>query len=66
MTLRLNLVSETEKACLYEFKDGTSTWIPRSVIKSRVKFPHTDLTKPQVHEVRVEEWWWNKYMEEND
>lgn len=66
MTLRLNFISETELARLYEFKDGTSTWIPRTVISSTVKFPCTDLSKPTVHEVVVADWWWDKYMEENE
>ena len=66
MTLRLNFITETANARLYEFKDGTSTWIPRSVVKSTTKFPPADLTKPTVHEVVVEDWWWDKYMEENE
>lgn len=65
MTIRLNFLRETEKARLYEFKSGQSTWIPRSAIKSTLKFP-SDLGSAQVHELNVEDWWWDKYMEEEE
>ena len=70
MTLRLTFLRETEKARLYRFKDGTSIWIPRSVVKSTVKFPSAGLNDlvehatETVHEINVEDWWWDKYMEE--
>lgn len=66
MTLRLNFIRETDLARFYEFKDGTSTWIPRSVVKSTTKFPSNDLAKPSVHEIVDDDWWWDKYMEENE
>lgn len=64
MTLRLTLVKETEKARLYQFKDGSQTWIPKSACKSTIKFPLKDPLDWPVHEVVVEEWWWNKFIEE--
>ncbi len=62
MTLRLELIRETDKARQYQFKDGTQLWIPRSVVKSTVKFPRdkADLSKPEIHELNIEDWWWEK------
>lgn len=65
MTLRLNLVKETSAAVLYAFKDGTQHWIPRSQIRSRLKFPGS-ISSPEVHEVTVSDWWWDKFMEEEE
>lgn len=70
MTIRLTLLRETDKARLYRFSDGTTTWIPRSVVKSTVKFSNPDLNSPVeqatnvIHELVIEDWWWDKYMEE--
>jgi len=60
MTLRLTLLNETPKARLYSFDDGERFWVPRSVCKSTVKFP-PEPDKPPVHEVQIEDWWWEKY-----
>ena len=59
-TLRLQCLKETAAARLYQFKDGTKTWIPRSQCKSVVKFPCDPLDFP-IHEITVSDWWWNQY-----
>lgn len=60
MTIRLNFLRETEKARLYSDKNGDEHWIPRSVVKSTTKFPQDDLSKPVVHELNIEEWFYEK------
>ena len=66
MTLRLELITETDKARLYQFKDGCQIWIPRSVCKSTVKFPNDDPLANPIHEVVIEDWWWQKQEDDYD
>lgn len=60
MTIRVKYIRETDKAILYTFKDGSEIWIPKSAIKSKLKWPDGN------QEVRVEEWWWNKFNQEDE
>lgn len=60
MTIRLNFIRETPAARLYEDKDGAQYWIPRSVVNSTTKFPQEDLGKPVVHELILQEWFYEK------
>jgi hypothetical protein len=62
VNLRLEFIQETPKARLYAFKDGEQHWIPKSVVNRTVKFPAKDLNTRPVHEVTVEDWWWEKYI----
>ena len=64
MTLRLKFLRETEKARLYEFKDGCSLWIPRSVVKSTMKM--RDANDNPVHELNIEDWWWDKWEKQQE
>ncbi len=60
MIIRLNFIHETDKARLYEDKEHEEFWIPRSVVSSTTKFPNG------VHELNIEDWWWNKHENETD
>ncbi len=60
MTIRLTLIKQTDLARLYRFADKEEIWIPRSVIKSMTKFPSKDPLNPEVHELNIEDWWWDK------
>lgn len=62
MIIRLIFLRETDKARQYAFSADEKIWIPRSVIKSCVKFP----TNPPTHELNIEDWWWEKYENENE
>ena len=55
MTIRLNFLRETYKARLYEDKNHEEFWIPKSVVRSTLKWPNN------VHELSIEEWWWDKH-----
>ena len=73
MTERLIFIRETALARLYQFPDKTTAWIPKSVVRSTVKFkPGNELEAPvdkpaqEVHEVNIEDWWWEKNMEDRD
>ena len=57
MTLRLYFVRETDAARLYERKNGSQRWIPKSVCPRVVKFP---VGARPVHEVEIEDWWLEK------
>lgn len=68
MTLRLTFLRETALARLYKFSSGQTVWIPRSVVTSTVKFkPKDDLDvlvdqlPQEVHELTIEDWWWDKW-----
>ena len=60
MTIRLTFIKETELARLYMFKNGETKWIPRSVVKSTTKFPYQGPEHPVIHELNIEDWWWDK------
>jgi len=64
MRVNLNFIRETEKAVQYMDNSGREFWIPRSVIKHRTKYPAKDPLLPPVHDVDVEDWWWNKHEAE--
>jgi hypothetical protein len=51
--MRLRLVRETEKARLYENREGSRQWVPRSICGSTLKFPPPSA----LHEVTVPDWW---------
>lgn len=61
MTIRLTFIRETEKARLYMFSDRLPIWIPRGVVKSTTKFPYRGPDHPIVHELNIEDWWWEKW-----
>lgn len=50
MTIRLELVKETDSARLYRTKDGREFWLPRSIINRTLKWPNG------VHEVDIPDW----------
>lgn len=72
MTIRAIFIRQTDFARLYRFADNTLSWIPRSVVRSTVKFSSTNplempVDKPiqeEVHELVIEDWWWDKHMEQ--
>ena len=71
MTLRVELITETAKARLYRFSDGAKEWVPKSVIRSMVKFgPSNPLDRigPEIHELEIEEWWLRQrgYLDDSD
>lgn len=74
MTTRVVLLRETNLARQYRFADGTIAWIPRSVVKSTVKFPASanpldslvDKPLQEIHEINVDDWWWRKNFEDDD
>ncbi len=55
MAFRLEWVEETERAVKYRMKDGSTFWLPRSLINRRTKFPAAR-PNPIVHEVDIPEW----------
>lgn len=61
MTLRLDFVKETEKARLYSDAAGEEFWVPKSVITHTTKYPQADALRFAVHEVTIEDWWWDKH-----
>lgn len=72
MTERLIFIRETALARLYQFADKTLLWVPKSVCKSVTKFKVNELEamvdKPvqEVHEVTIEDWWWEKNVEKDE
>lgn len=64
MSIRLSFRRETSLARLYVFKDGTELWIPHNIIKSTVKFPAKDPLEMDVHDLTIEDWWWEKTQED--
>lgn len=60
MTLSVKFVHETPLARLYQRKDGSSMWIPKSVTRSVVKFEPPSPLDHAVHHVEVEDWWYDK------
>jgi hypothetical protein len=65
VTFRAEYVRGTYNAYLYRFKDGVEKWVPVFQVNSRTKFP-ASLGEPEIHEVRVSDWWWDKFMEEEE
>jgi len=63
MTIRLCFIQETGAARLFAHNQGgwPSLWIPRSVIKSSVKFPARPNDRYPEWEITIEDWWADKY-----
>jgi len=61
MNIKLDFVRETPLARLYSDRTGEEFWIPRSVITHTTKYPQHDPLKFAVHEITVEDWWWEKH-----
>jgi hypothetical protein len=71
MTIRLTFIRETSLARLYSDSLGEEFWVPKSVVRSTVKFKPTNLDplamQNEVHEIEVEDWWWDqKWGREHD
>jgi hypothetical protein len=61
MTKQLWLVSETEKARLFALSPmGQQLWVPRSVVKSILKFATEPGDLYRRCEVEIEDWWARK------
>lgn len=74
MTTRAVFLRETKLARQYRFANGTIVWIPRSMVKSTVKFPASanpldalvDKSLQEIHEIDIAVWWWRKNFENDD
>lgn len=60
MNISLYFVRGTDNVALYRNKHNMEIWIPRTVISHRRKWPAKDLNENPIHELTIEDWWWEK------